>query len=160
MMIKLAAAAALLFGSTVAQCRCHSQASYVYDEMGTSLSYVFWLSDNTIAVRNKNHIKSRSGDIGGGFEVCSDALRYCLAGPINILIPKSFELRRLRNEKTTCLVNRQRSGLVGTCRDIAGGKSVSYEYTKLGGIRSFVIKTDVSSGLYAVRGGCGLFSVR
>jgi len=79
---------------------------YVYDakEQGDNRALVIDIATGNVEVRDKRsaHMDVPHGDLGGGFDDCSNEAFFCLTGLLEIVIPKSMPVKQWQYHGLTC----------------------------------------------------------
>lgn len=79
---------------------------YIYDaiDAGDNRAVVVNRANHYVGIQDKRnaHIDAEIGDFGGLYEDCGNEIFFCLAGPLDIIIPKSLPMKQWRYLGLSC----------------------------------------------------------
>jgi len=139
---------------------------YIYDavDAGDNRSVVVNRVTRYVGIQDKRdaRVDVMVGDFGGFYEDCGNDVFFCLAGPLDIIIPKSLPIKEWRYNGLSCkkIGNPEGDTIRVTCsssRLYHTGTSFTYSLSR--GVLSFGnSRVGGTRGGFKLRGERGLFS--
>lgn len=140
---------------------------YIYDAIseGDNRAVVVNRITRYVGIQDKRNarVDASVGEFGGFYEDCSSEIFYCLAGPLDIVVPKSMSIKQWQYHGLSCKIIGRPEGDVFriTCsssRLYRTGTSFTYSLSR--GILSFGnSRVGGTRGGFVLRGQRGLFSL-
>jgi len=138
---------------------------YVYDakDADDNRALVIDVATRNVEVQDKRsaHMATPAGDLGGGYDDCSNAAFHCLTGLLEIVIPKAMSMPRWEYHGMSCEAVAQPGGDVFriVCKSPKYRGRPTYTYSLSRGVLS-IDSSPIGGarGNFALRGRYGLFS--
>ena len=139
--------------------------SYIYDgtSVGNNGAIVINVVTRYVEIQTKSdvHIDAMVTDLGGFYENCGNEVFFCLAGPLEIVIPKSLSMKQWQYHGLTCKSVNEPDGdaLRITCRSPNYSGRPTFTYSPTRGVLSIESAPVVGArNKYELRGQRGLFA--
>ena len=138
---------------------------YIYDAKGAgdNRALVIDILTRNVEIQDKRdaHLDAPLGDLGGGFDDCSNEKFYCVTGLLEIVVPKAMPMKRWQYHGLSCesTAESKSDAFLITCRSRKYRGTPTFTYSLSRG----VISIDSSpiggaQGRFELRGQLGLMS--
>ena len=139
---------------------------YIYDAMnaGDNRAVVVNRVTGYVGIQDKRDVSvdTMVGDFGGSYEDCGNDIFFCLAGPLDIIIPKSMSMKQWKYKGLSCkkIGKPEGDAIRVTCSSSRlYHTGTSFTYSRSRGVLSFGnSRIGGTRGGFVLRGQRGLFS--